>query len=50
MSNLAYDDSAVSELIGYVYTIAVSILILCGGGDEVAHSKDQEEMITVIFV
>ena len=28
MSNLAYDDSAASELIGYVYTIAVSILIL----------------------
>ena len=28
MSNLAYDDSADSELIGYVYTIAVSILIL----------------------
>jgi hypothetical protein len=28
MSNLAYDNSAASELIGYVYTIAVSILIL----------------------
>ena len=28
MSTLTYDNSAVSELIGYVYTAAVSVLIL----------------------
>ena len=28
MSTLNYDNSAVSELIGYVYTAAVSVLIL----------------------
>ena len=28
MSNLTYDDSAASELIGYVYTASISVLIL----------------------